>query len=181
MNPVFEQAQRFTEMWTDFATKMATTGLSVEPDAPPPDATRQVRGAIFRAMSEWADQFLRSPEFLQMVKQGFDRSMDFRQQMNDMLTTVQHNFQGVARQDVDNLLMAVHHLETRLLDRVEQLSSRLDEIEKRLPARGGGAGPRRTPRRRSPVPPRMAKSASSPSTAINHKTDQEPGVTDEKR
>lgn len=154
MSSVFEQAARFTEIWTDFATKMATSGMTVDPGSTPPEAAQQVRGAMLSAMSHYADDFMRSPQFLEMMRQSFDAAISFRQQLNQFLTSAHHNMQGIARQDIDSLLLSVRHMETRVLDRMEELSSRLDEIGKRLETLEGGG--RAKPRAKARPAPRPA-------------------------
>jgi hypothetical protein len=140
-----EAAARFTQMWTELASKMAAAGMSFNPETPPTDAARQMRSAFFQAMSQQADQFMRSPEFLKMMKQSMDASLAFRKQMQDFFTSAHHAAGGVARQDVDQLLSAVHHLEDRLLQRIDELSTRLELLEKAVPSGNGHA--RKPPRR----------------------------------
>src|SRR3954462_13916115 len=85
MSSPFDAAQTMANIWMDFATKISTAGLSPESD--PPQAAKQVRGAVFDSMTQYSNQFLRSPQFLQMMKQSLDASIAFRKQMNDFLTS----------------------------------------------------------------------------------------------
>src|SRR4029079_6146309 len=110
MSSPFDAAQQLTGMWMDFATKMSTAGVAFSPDSDPPEAGKQVRGAIFGAMSQYADQFMRSPQFLGMMKQSLDASIAFRKQINDFLTQLHHSTQSVAQQDIDSLLLSVRHV-----------------------------------------------------------------------
>ena len=134
MNTISEQAQQFTHLWTQFATQMGSSGLSFDPASTPPEAARQIRNAMLQAMAQQADGMLRSPEFLEMMKQSMDAAIGFRKQMNDLLAAGHHGIQGVAREDVDSLMEAVRRMETRVLDRLEEVSTRLNEIERRLSA-----------------------------------------------
>jgi hypothetical protein len=77
-----------------------------------------------------------------MMKQSLDASMAFRKQMNDFLTSLHHNTQGVARQDVDSLQLSVRQAERRTLDRLETVAEHLDEIAKRLEKLETGAANR---------------------------------------
>ena len=67
-----------------------------------------------------------------MMKQSVDASIGFRRQLNDMFTQARHSVQGVATQDVDGLTVAVRRLETRVLGRIEELCDRLDDLSTRL-------------------------------------------------
>jgi hypothetical protein len=128
----FPGADAFAKMWSDFAAKMATSGVAFAPGAAPPDASRQVRGAMFKAMSEACDEFMRSPQFQEMMKQSLNNSIQFRKQLNDFLGRMQHEFQGTSRQDVDSLMQVMEHVERRVTDSFERVSKRLDEIAARL-------------------------------------------------
>lgn len=152
MDWFLDQARAYTDLWTKFATKMVSAGMGVDPTQPPPEAARQMRGATFSAVSQWAEEFMRSPEFLTMMKQSMDATLSFRQQMNEFFTNLHHSTQGVARSDIDSLLRSIRHLESRVLDRLEDVAARLDDLDRRLDALEGngqnGAGSRkRSPRR----------------------------------
>lgn len=132
MTDFTEQAARYTQAWADFASKMTAAGMAIRPDQPPTDVGRQMRDAMLQAMAGYCDQFMRSPEFLEMMKQSMDASMALRQQFNQFLTKSYHAAQGVAQQDIGALLQAVHHMENRALDCMEQMNKRLDQICMRL-------------------------------------------------
>jgi hypothetical protein len=129
-----EPSQDFTTLWMEAATKMAQAGMMFDPSKAPPELARQMRSMTFSAMAGYVEEFLRSPQFLSAMKQSIDTAVTFRKQLNDMLTTMQHNVQGVARQDVDSLMLTMRHIETRLLDSIEQIGDRLDQIVQRLEA-----------------------------------------------
>ena len=134
MNPVFEQSQQLANLWMEMATRMATAGMAFRSDQAPTDAAREVRDATFATMGQATDKFMRSPQFLAMIKQSLDAAIGWRKQFNEMLTSAHHNAQGVAKQDVDTLTLAVKHLETRVLARVEEIAAQLDEVNRRLEA-----------------------------------------------
>ncbi len=134
MSDPFEETRKMTSIWTDFATKMMSAGMSVEPGESPPDAAKQIRGAVFEAMSQYVNQFMRSEQFLEMMKKSMDASIAWRKQMNDFLTQAHHAGQGVALGDVADLHATVRHLEQRTLDCIETICHKLDEISKRLEA-----------------------------------------------
>lgn len=154
-----QNAEMFTRFWTDFANKMAATGFAAAPGATPPDATRQVRGAMFKAMGEACDEFMRSPQFQEMMKQSLTNSIQLRKQLNEWLGRMQHEFQGTSRQDVDELMQVMKHLERRMSDSFERLSVRLDALEK---ARSKPAPPATSPRKKSRRAPARVRPRSKP-------------------
>jgi hypothetical protein len=132
MDSTFDQAQQFAGVWMDYASKMAQAGMMFDPAKAPPEVARQMRSMVFSSMAGYVEEFMRSPQFLEAMKQSIDSAVAFRKQMNDLLTTMQHNVQGVARQDVDSLMVTMRHIETRVLDAMDSLNDRLDAISERL-------------------------------------------------
>ena len=140
-NPVnggFEAAQQMGNLWVEWATKMATASMAFRAGSAPPDTARDVRDAGFTAMSQAADRFMRTPQFLEMMKQSLDGSIAFRKQLNELLTQTHHSVQGVAKQDVEGVTKAIRRVETRVLARIEELCDRLDAVSRRLDALDGG-------------------------------------------
>ena len=84
--------------------------------------------AMLQAMEQYCAEYMRSPQFLEAMKKGLDASIGARQQLNDFWVRAHHELQGVARQDIDFVMQNVRHLETRMLDRMDELASRLDRI-----------------------------------------------------
>ena len=123
----------FARMWMNFAGEMAKAGFAtMSPDQTPPDATREMRSAFFKAMSDYGEQYMRSPQFLETMKQSMAGAIEYRKQLNEFLGRIQHEFQATSRQDVDQLMLVMRHLEQRMTDGMERLSSRFDEIIDRL-------------------------------------------------
>jgi hypothetical protein len=150
MNPGLEQAQQLTTMWLDFATRMTAAGLSFQSDQSPPDAARHVRDVTLDAFGRETDKYMRSPQFLQAIKQTLDTSIAARKQLNTFLTQAHHSVQGVSKQDLDALSLSVRQLQTRVLDRLEQLIERVDDVSQRLNALESSS--ERQPVRSSPEP-----------------------------
>jgi uncharacterized protein YukE len=141
-------SELFVKLWSDLATKMMAAGMATPPGSNPPEAARQFRASMLKAMAESCDEFMRSPQFLDMMKQSMHGAIEYRKQMNDFLARMHHEWQGNSRQDFDQLLAALHRLETRLNDGFDRVSGRLEELDKRTSAvELGGAGKKRSPSR----------------------------------
>lgn len=135
----FEQAAAFQKIWMETFTKMAQAGFSFSPESTPPEFLRQMRSGIFQALAKSWEEFMRSPQFLDSMKTMMENAIAFRKMSNDLLTGAHHAVQGTARKDIDDLMQAIHHLETRVVNHVEDLSTRLDAIEAKIHAPSNGA------------------------------------------
>lgn len=124
-----EQWAAFQKIWTDTFAKMMQLGSSYSPEAAPPEFLRQMRSGIFQALSQSWDQFLRSPQFMESMKQWMEQAVNFRKMTNDFFTKVRHETQGTAQKDVDAVLLALQQLETRVLSRVEELAAEVEKLK----------------------------------------------------
>ena len=131
----------FQKVWSETFTKMFQMGTTFSPEGPPPDFVRQMRASLLQAMAQSWDEFLRSPQFLDSMKQWMDNAIAFRKMSNDFLTRARHEGQGLAREDLDTVLLSVRHMETRVLDRLEAVGTRLKQVEERLNALAGKPSP----------------------------------------
>jgi len=121
--------QQFTRMWLDFASKMVTSATNTSATSIPVDVAKQLRDTYFQALSQYTEEYMRSPQFLAMMKQTTEATVAMRQQTNEFLAQAHHAMGGLARPDIDSLLMAVRRCETRVLDKLDELSSRIDTLE----------------------------------------------------
>jgi hypothetical protein len=141
-----EQWTAFQKIWGDTFTRLMQLGFTFSPESAPPEFMRQMRAGILQGLSQAWDQFLRSPQFLEGMKQWMDNAMAFRKLTNDFLAKARHETQSTSRDDIDSLMLAVRHMETRVLDRVEELTARVEDLNKRLDQKTGArARPKRTP------------------------------------
>src|SRR5436305_1977047 len=121
-----EQIATHQRIWMDTFSRMMQTAFSTTPDAAPPEMLRQMRSGIFQALAQSWNEYLRSPQFAEGMKQWMDTAIFYRKATNDILTKARHEAQAVAREDIDGVLLAVRHLEKRLLDRMEELETRIE-------------------------------------------------------
>ncbi len=133
-----EQAVAFQKIWTDSATKIMQAAFTAAPDSTPPELLRQIRSGIFAALAQSWDQFMRSPEFLENMRQWMENAINFRKVTNDFLGKLRNEMQAPSREDVDTIMLAIRHMEKRLLDCTEELRTQVREINQRLDALSGG-------------------------------------------
>jgi hypothetical protein len=121
--------QQLTQMWLEFVSKMASAAESASAQSIPSEVAKQTRDIFLQTLGRFTDQYMRSPEFLAMMKQSSDAAIALRQQTNDFLAQAHHAMGSLARPDVDGLLKAIRRCETRVLDKLDEMSNRLDELE----------------------------------------------------
>jgi hypothetical protein len=126
-----EQAAAFQKIWMESMSKIMQTAFTFGSDSPPPDVLRQIRSGIFQALAQSWEEFMRSPQFTESMKQWMDTAINFRKMSNDFMAKVRNEMQAPSRDDIDTVMLTVRHMEKRLLDRMEDLSSRIAELNNR--------------------------------------------------
>jgi len=126
-------ADPFTGMWTDFFAKMGAPTDAARGFTPPPGASnemlKQMQRVFLDAMAKYCDDFMRSEQFLSMMKQTMERSLAFKQQLDQFLANLQKGVQAPARADIDDLAGTLLKIEERVLDRLDALETKVAAVE----------------------------------------------------
>lgn len=120
-----DQISAFQKIWTDTFAKLMQSAILPGQPFPPPEMARHMRGAVFDALTQSWDEFMRSPQFLQTMKQWMDQAIKFRKMSNDFMSKVRTELQAPTRDDVEAVAFAVRGIEKRM----EALSNELSEIK----------------------------------------------------
>jgi uncharacterized protein (DUF2267 family) len=159
-----DQAAAFQKIWAESLGKLLQTAFTFGNDSPPPEVLREVRNGILQALAKSWEEFMRSPQFLEGMRQWMDNAITFRKMSNDFMANVRNEMQATSRDDIDTIMLAVRHMEKRLLDRVEELSAQVSELERRgAKSASRGAGSRMLKTRRA------SKSRKQPTRATDNK------------
>lgn len=132
-----EDAAAFQKIWTESMSKMMQTAFAAGGNSPPPEMLRLVRSAIFESLAQSWEEFMRSPQFLDGMKQWMESAVTFRKMTNDFMSRVRNEMQAPSRDDTDSVMLAVRHLERRILDRLDGLSAEVGALRGQ---RANGAG-----------------------------------------
>lgn len=151
-----EQGAAFQKIWLESMSKLMQAAFTFSPNATPPEFISEVRNSIFKALGESWDEFLRSPQFQHNMKQWMDNAVAFREMSNDFMAKVRQEVQAPSHEDIGAVQLNMRHLETRILDRLEDLSMQIEELK-----RSAGSG-------RTTSNPGAAKTRPRPRTQ-NHK------------
>jgi polyhydroxyalkanoate synthesis regulator phasin len=150
----------FTKFWSDYFNTLAA-GQPAPQVTPGSDVWKQMQRAFLDAMARYADEFMRSPQFLDAMKQTLDNAMAFRRQMDEMMTQTLRSAQVPTQQDARELADRLHGLERRVIERIDRLEQKVSALEAvSTPKRAttNAAPARAATRRAAKMPrPRMKK------------------------
>jgi hypothetical protein len=124
--------QPFFNYWSDYAQQAN-------------QATREMLGGIdetvdfknwqrrwSEAVSQSADAFLRSPMFLEAMKQNIDLAVKTKMHADDLATEFARNANIPTAGDISGLFERLHSIEVVILDRLNRIDNRLQLIEDRI-------------------------------------------------
>jgi hypothetical protein len=147
-----EQGAVFQKIWIETMSKLMQTAFTFSPNSTPPELLREIRDGILKALGESWNEFLRSPQFQQNMKQWMENAVAVREMSNDFMGKVRKEMQAPSRDDIDAIMLNVRHLETRILDRLETLSKEVESLKGQGPAKTPAAAAKRrkaSPRRKT--------------------------------
>jgi uncharacterized protein YdcH (DUF465 family) len=147
MSNTFEQAAAFQKLWMDSFGNMANVWSEFSPGSPPPEEMRKVRSSMLKAMAGTWDEFMRTPQFMEMMKASLNGGLDLKRMAREGMNKVHEQFETPSKEDLDSVLLAIRHVERRILDRLEgindhvlSMAERFEKLDERIGKPDGGAG-----------------------------------------
>lgn len=144
-NPAAAMTDAFTKFWTDFAARMGPAAMAgfAQPQAQPtgampgmpgmmganPEMMKQMQRAFFDSLSKYADDFMRSPQFLESLKQTMDNALAIRRQVDGWITNALKTMHMPTQQDALTAVERLHGLEKRIIERLEDVAARVEALE----------------------------------------------------
>src|ERR1700693_1719652 len=125
INKGFDQVAAFQKLWTDSFANMAGVWSQFSPGSPPSDEMRKMRGAMLKVLAETWDEYMRTPQFMEMMKGSLNGALDLKRMARDGMNRVHEQFETPSKEDIDGVLLAIRHVARRLLDRLEGLDDRV--------------------------------------------------------
>lgn len=121
----------FSKFWADMMAGASAVGMgqAFQPTGQE-DSAKQMRRAFLDAWAKSCDEFMHSDHFLDMMKRSMDNSLAFREQMNQFLGQALQTGPVPTREDTDAILLAVRTLDERVMNRLDELSRRVDQLER---------------------------------------------------
>lgn len=117
-----DQFNAFQKIWTETFAKLMQSAVLPGQQFVAPEMARQMRGTVFNALGQSWDQFMRSPQFTEAMKQGMDQAINFRKMSNDFMSKVWSELQAPTRDDVEAVAFAVRGIEKRLASLADQVA-----------------------------------------------------------
>lgn len=124
----------FARAWGDFLSQFGIAGAAASTDeAPSPswsdEAMKQMQRAFMDALAKYCDEYLRSPNFLNMMKQSMDNALSFKQHVDRFLAEAHRSVHSPSVGDIDDIVGLLRTIEDRVVERVDKLEGRLRHLE----------------------------------------------------
>lgn len=107
-----------------------------------PEAMRRMQGAFFEAMAQYAEQYMKSPQFLEAMKRSMDQALQFRQQMDSFLkNNMASAFDAATGGSNAEVLGAIRQMGSQLQAQIAKIDERVSDLESAVtgkPARPTG-------------------------------------------
>lgn len=139
----------FGQMWTDLFSRMGMPGAAPMPSMPSAAASnetvKQMQRVFFDALAKYFDDFMRSEQFLNMMKQTMDRSLAFKQQVDQFLTKLHHGTQTPTTGEMSDIAGVLRNIEERLVRRMDAIESKVAAVEEPRRTKGSARASRAQP------------------------------------
>jgi hypothetical protein len=132
MSDGFDPFGAWTRFWMDSAAQAMQSWAPASGTTQSPEFLRKARADLMQTWSDWWEQWLRSPAFLDAQKQMLDGNLAMRKQFRTVLRRMQRDLQLAGREDIDALEAAIRRSERRILDRLDETSAQLRALEAKI-------------------------------------------------
>jgi hypothetical protein len=132
LNKAFDQVAAFQKLWIDSFANLAGIWSQFSLASPAFDEMRKMRSGMLKLLAETWDEYMRTPRFMEMMKASLNGALDFKRMARDGINRVHEQFENPSKEDVDAVLLAIRHVERRLLDRLEGLDNRVANLDEKI-------------------------------------------------
>ncbi len=157
-------ANPFVDAWSSFLSQMgvpSTERVPAATEAPSwsDEAMRQMQRAFMDTLAKHCDDYLRSPDYLNLMKQTMDNALTFRQQVDTFLAEAHRATHTPSTDDLNEVMAALRRIEDRLDGRLDEFERRMAAVEAGRPAGAPAAvaPPKRPAGRSGPARDRKTK------------------------
>ena len=124
--------QPFVDFWSDYvnqanaATRELLDGIEDQADI------KTLQRRWFDTVGKSVDAYLRSPIYLQAMKQNTDAAVKLKRQSDDLLAEIARNANIPTTSDISGLFERLHSVEEVILGRLGRIDERLQTIEEKI-------------------------------------------------
>ena len=125
-------AQPFVEFWSEYAKQADGAAKQFLDGIDGAANLKTLQRRWFDAVSKSADAYMRTPLFLQAMKQNTDASVKLKQQADDLASEFARNANIPTAGDISGLFERLHSIEEIILGRLGRIDERLEAIEEKI-------------------------------------------------
>ncbi len=131
-----------TAFWRDMWARSTAAGAGPMPGMPgmpgmgdpsafaSPEALRRMQSAFYDAMAQYAEQYMRTPQFLESMKKSMDQAMQLRQQMDGFLkSNMATAFESATGGSNAEILGAIRQSSAQLQAQIAKIDQRVSDLE----------------------------------------------------
>jgi hypothetical protein len=135
---LFDQVAACQKLWMDSFTDMADVWAQFSPNSPPSEEVRKMRGGMLKVLAETWDGYMRTPQFLEMIKVSLNGALDVKRMARDGFNRLHEQLENPSEDDIDDIFLAIRHVERRILDHLEGLDDRVANLNEKIHRAGEG-------------------------------------------
>ena len=139
-NPGNPMGDAFTQFWGDFMSRMGASGFAPPQPQPAPDTMKQMQRMFFDAMAKYADDFMRSPAFLEQLRTTMDNAMTMKKQVDTFIAQSLKAASLPTPEDAADAAARMGSLEKRIMQRLDEIEVRIAAMEESKPAAANRPG-----------------------------------------
>jgi len=138
-----DPARDFLEFWTNYFEQTAIQTRILLEGMQGGKSLDQLHTQGLESLSQCLDGFMRTPAFLEVLKQSLKRMIDLKQMQDQMSQSVAQQTGLPLAADVTGVFERVHSAEQTILKQLAKLDDRLKAIEKTLNSGPAEKNPKR--------------------------------------
>lgn len=128
----FKQAAAFQKMWMDSVSGMTRVWSEYSPEKPPPDELKKVRQGMLRSISQSWEAYMRSPEFLQAMRETMNNSIQWQKWTKENSRKFHQAAGSASKDDMQGVMVAIQHVERRVLDCLDEMQTKVNSMQVEL-------------------------------------------------
>ena len=125
------------DMWTEYLQQSGNQSRAVLEGMAAMGDPQKLQQRILESLAESFDQFMRSPAFLEAMRQNLKMMTDMKKLQDQMIEDTARHFGVPLASDIHGLFERLNGVEHAILSRLQSIETRLEALESKR--RGGSA------------------------------------------